>query len=202
VPGAFLIGDRYACGPLCPGMSCHPAVHHWEKAASSDLSDVKRWWAEVPFSILLSTGHAVDVIEAPAWLGISAFGHADHAIRSVRKNSQPGPKRILHWGIEETAAAGPIVATPAGQWLFLVRSGQPLQPELASRIDIVLHARGSWISAPPSPTPTGRLRWQVPPAAVRWQLPEAQAVQEHLIAALKRPSPTFATTFATHRRAA
>jgi hypothetical protein len=179
-------------------MSCHPAVHHWEKAASSDLSDVKRWWAEVPFSILLSTGHAVDVIETPAWLGFSALRYAHHAIRSVRTNSQLGNKRTHHWGIEANALAGPIVATPDGQWMFLVRPGQPLLPELASRIDIVLHTRGSWVPAPPTPTPAGRLRWQVPPAAVRWQLPDAQAVQESLISALKRPSPTFATTRLPH----
>ena len=93
VPGAFLIGDRYACGTLCPSRSCHPAVQHWEKVASSDLSDVKHWSAETPFPILMSTGHAVDVIEIPAWLRNLAFRHAGRDIRSVRANAHPGHRR-------------------------------------------------------------------------------------------------------------
>ena len=90
VPGAFLIGDRYACGTPCPSRSCHPAVQHWEKLASSDLSDVKHWWWRRLFFILMSTGHAVDVIEIPARLGNSAFRHAGRDIRSVRTNAHPG----------------------------------------------------------------------------------------------------------------
>ena len=45
VPGAFLIGDRYVCGPVCLTVSCHPAVDHWENAASADMSDVDGWRA-------------------------------------------------------------------------------------------------------------------------------------------------------------
>jgi hypothetical protein len=72
VPGAFLIGDRYVCGPLCPTVACHPAVDHWEHAASSDISDVDTWWEATPFSVLLATGGAFDVIETPAHLGAPA----------------------------------------------------------------------------------------------------------------------------------
>lgn len=153
VPGAFLIGDRYVCGPLCPTVSCHPAVDHWENVASADLSDVDSWWDTMPFSVLLATGYAFDVIETPARIGIPAAART----------------------------AGPIAVTPTGRWMFLVRPGESLRPELAARLDVVLHGQGSWIPAPPTRTPLGRVRWERSPAAAGWRLPDPYRTQQALL---------------------
>lgn len=193
LPGAFLIGDRYACGPLCPSTACHPAVHHWEKVTSSDLSDVKHWWAEAPFSILLATGHEIDVIEIPAWLGNSAFRQVGNTIRSVRTNTHTGRTGARPGTTGAATTPGPVAETPAGQWLVLVTAGPPLLPELASRVDVVRHARGSWTLLPPTRTPGGPVRWMVPPTATGWHLPDSHAIQAALVTALAEPGATFTT---------
>jgi hypothetical protein len=40
------------------------------------LSEVERWWADVPYSVLLATGYLFDVIEAPARLAVPAIRRA------------------------------------------------------------------------------------------------------------------------------
>lgn len=158
VPGAFLAEDRYVCGPLCPTVACHPALDHWERAASSDPSDVDAWWANAPFSVLLATGHAFDVIDVPARFGAAAA-------RSTR--------------------LGPVAVSPTGRWMFLVGPGGSLRPELADRLDVVMHGKGSWIPAPPTRTPVGRVRWEIHPVVTAWQLPNPYAVQKVLVAHLR-----------------
>ena len=96
MPGAFLIDDRYVCGPLCPTVACHPAVSQWERSASVDPSDVERWWADAPYSVLLATGHTFDVIEVPARIGVPAVA---------------------------AARIGPVAVAPTGRWMFLVAPG-------------------------------------------------------------------------------
>jgi hypothetical protein len=128
-------------------------VDHWENVASTDLSDVDSWWAATPFSVLLATGYAFDVIETPARIGAPA----------------------ARW------TTGPVAVTPAGRWMFLVRSGESLRPELAAQLDVVLHGQGSWIPAPPTRTPHGRVRWERSPAAADWRLPDPYLTQEHLL---------------------
>jgi hypothetical protein len=160
MPGAMLFRERYVCGPLCVTFACHPAVDHWESAASTQTSDVDGWWANGAFSVLLPTGFAFDAIDVPARLGeetVRAIGHG----------------------------RGPVASAPGGRWLFLVAPGQGLRPELASRLDIVLHGRGSWIAAPPTRTPGGRWRWQVHPSAYRWRLPDPYGVQDRLVTRLE-----------------
>jgi hypothetical protein len=160
IPGAILARDRYVCGPLCPTVACHPAVVDWERAASADVSDVDSWWASSPFSVLFPTGHAFDVIEVPPGLG-------EITARVCR--------------------LAPVAAAPAGQWLFFVAAGHSLRPELASRLDIILHGRGSWVSAPPSRTRSGRWRWYQHPAETAWRLPDPYAVQKKLLEHLDSP---------------
>lgn len=172
VPGAALIDDRYVCGPLCPTVACHPAVDRWERVASTRSSDVETWWADSPFSVLLATGHTFDVIEVPVRIGVKAA-----RIRTL----------------------GPVAVSPAGRWMFFVRSGDSLRPELAAQLDIVMHGVGSWVPAPPTRTPGGRIRWEVHPAATDWELPNPYAVQQVLVSQL-RPSGRAATF--TSRQAA
>jgi hypothetical protein len=168
-------------------------VQDWEKLTSSDLSDVKHWWAEAPFSILLLTGHTIDVIDIPAWLGNSAIRHLNHSIPSVRTNAHTGRERTRHRATRTALPPWPVAATPAGRWQIVVTPGLPLLSELTGRVDVSLHTLGSWIIAPPSRTPDGPVRWLVPPATTRWDVPDAGAVQEALVSALVRPGPTFDT---------
>jgi hypothetical protein len=171
MPGAVLINDRYVCGPLCPTVACHPAVDRWEAAASSDSSDVDDWWADGPYSVLLATGGPFDVIEVPARVGAAAS-----------RVSRP--------------VAGPVAVSPSGRWMFFVAPGGSLHQELSAQLDVVMHGANSWIPAPPTRTPDGRVRWEVHPSTTDWRCPDPQAVQKVLVSQL-RPTgraATFATT--------
>src|ERR671938_628577 len=65
---------RFDCGErCCRTVACHPAVPHWEVAASHDPDVIDSWWRLRPYSVLFATGHAFDVIEAPAALGRAAL---------------------------------------------------------------------------------------------------------------------------------
>lgn len=170
VPGAALKADRYVCGPLCPTVACHPAVDRWESVASYESADVDYWWARSPFSVLLATGYTFDVIEMPARIGAAAA---------------------------RSAILGPVAVTPTGRWMFLVEPGDCLHPELSTQLDVVLHGQGSWIPAPPTRTPGGRIRWQIHPAVTSWQLPNPGAVQKVLVSHLRATPPvTFSSRVA------
>jgi hypothetical protein len=176
VPGAPLIGGRYACSPLCPTVACHPALEDWENRATVDQSDVDEWWSAAAFSVLLATGHSFDVIEVPGHLGSPATRHA---------------------------ALGPVAVAPSGRWMFFVQTGDTLRPELDERLDVVLHAAGSWVPAPPTRSPIGNVRWAVHPGVTGWRLPDPYAVQRVLVTDIssRGRTPTFATTSARLRRA-
>jgi hypothetical protein len=196
-PGAYLAGDRLACGrTACPITGCHPVAESWEDDASTEAPRVARWWRRRPYPVLLVTGATFDVLEAPAAVGLRVLG----AVR-------------LHTGVLGAAdgdARGPVAVTPSGRWMFLVRPGVDLRPELESCPDIRHHGRGSWIPAAPSRTPGGPVRWAVPPQQTGWELPDSATVQAMLLDALdalgRRPRPA-ATVFvprqmSTARRAA
>ena len=163
IPGAYVAGHRFLCGrPACPTVSCHPALDDWERVGTAEPGQVVGWWRHSPHSILFATGLAFDVLDLPAGLGERAMGAA-------RLGALP---------------AGPVAVTPTGRWMFLVRPGEPLHPDLDECVDVVHHGRGSWIPAPPTRTPHGRVRWAVTPEQVQWRLPGAYAVQEVLAYAL------------------
>jgi hypothetical protein len=177
VPGAPFLNGRYACGPLCPTVACHPAIEQWEHIATTIESTVDNWWRGETYSILLATGRLFDAIEVPERLG--------------RAVANAGPR-------------GPVSVTPAGRWMFLVRAGDSLRSELAARLDVVLHGRGSWIPAPPTRTPQGRVRWVVAPQNAGWRMAEPHTVQRMLVARLGQlgPPPTFTSSTPALRRAA
>jgi hypothetical protein len=162
LPGAYLAGHRFACGrPGCPTVGCHPALDGWESAGTAEPARVAAWWRRDPHSVLLRTGIAFDVLDVPAPAGLRALG-----------GHPPGP----------------VGVTPTGRWMFLVSPGQPLRPDLAERLDVIHHGRGSWIPAPPTRTPDGRVRWAVSPEQVQWRLPDPYAVQGVLADALGVPA--------------
>jgi len=135
--------------------------HGWDVAATADL--------------LLATGTVFDVVAVPAHLGLRALALArshDHVL---------GPARL--------PIRGPIAAAPTGRWMFFVRPGDPLRPELADHPDVTHHGAGSSIPAPPSRLPEGPVRWMVSPAQARWQLPDSYGVQALLVDALAGATP-------------
>jgi hypothetical protein len=154
--GSRLCGNRFSCGPGCGTVACHPVEQPWDNTATSDAAAIAQRWRKSPYSVLLATGEAFDVVEVPAYIGALAEG----------------------------AQLGPIVVMPTGPWMYLVRPGEPLHPELASHHDVVLHGGDSWIPAPPIPTPEGRVRWVVAPHENDWRLPDPRMVQSALVATL------------------
>lgn len=168
LPGAYLAGPRTArrfdCGaPGCRTIACHPAVAPWEPAASTERSTIEDWWAHEPYTVLLATGFAFDVLEVPARLAAS-----------VRR-----------------AAGGPVAVVADQRWMFLVRPGDTLVPELARQPDVVLHGVGSWVPAPPSATLAGRVRWETTPGTCDWRPADTYAVQDLMAGDLRR-SPGIA----------
>jgi hypothetical protein len=191
-PGACLTGHRFACGrPGCPIMTCHPALESWEDTASTDAGLVHAWWRRRPYSVLLATGWKFDALEVPATLGLRVLGTA---------RLQCG---LL--GADRADTRGPVAVTAGGRWMFLVRPGMPLRPELEHRLDVVRHGRGSWMPAPPTRMLEGPVRWAVAPDRAQWRLPDAEAVQGLLVDALgavPTTRPTVPRQMSTARRAA
>jgi hypothetical protein len=171
-PGAVLVGDRHRCDrPGCHTTGPHPAVDGWESAATTDPGRIGRWWQEDAYGVLLRTGVTFDVLDVPARLGLDVLG-----LQRMRAGTRAG-----------TAAHGPVAVTPTGRWMFLVRVGDPLCPELDSCLDIVRHSEGSWVPAPPTRTAEGRVSWTVSPSASPPDLPASYAVQEMLVHYVGRP---------------
>jgi hypothetical protein len=123
---------------------------------------LNRWWSDRPHAVLLPTGQSFDAIEVPALLGTAA-----------------------------RVPLGPVIVLPNRRWVFLVRTGSTLCPELAHRTDVVLHAEHSWVPAPPSVLPEGPVRWQWTPAQARWNVPDAQVLQKALVGALVNLDASF-----------
>lgn len=191
-PGARLAGPRFTCDrPGCPMMTCHPALESWEDTASIDPEWIAAWWRHRPYAVLLATGRRFDAIEVPYPLGLRVLGTTRLHTGAL--------------GAERSDACGPVAVTATGRWMFLVRPGVPLRPELRQRLDVVRHGRGSWIPAAPSRMPEGPVRWAVAPERTQWRLPDAGTVQMLLMDALgtiRTPRLTVPRQVSTARRAA
>jgi hypothetical protein len=161
LPGACPAGEHCAGGPI---MECHPAAE-----SSADGGRAAAWWRRSD-PVLLATGGKFDVLEVPAAVGLRALGaarlHAD----------------VL--GLVRADDHGPVAVGPAGRWMFFVRPGAPLRPELDNRLDVLRRGRGSSVPAAPSRLPGGIVRWAVSPDQVHWRLPDSAAVQAMLVDAI------------------
>jgi hypothetical protein len=158
VPGAHLVGTRFDCEePGCHAVTCHPALTDWEATASHDPRVVRPWWDANTWGVLLASGRALDVVEVPAVLGRATVGRV----------------------------AGPVAVTSDARWLFLVRPGAALVPELEAQFDVLLHGRGSWVPAPPTDLLDGRVRWEASPDEYDWRLPDPYEVQQALLASVR-----------------
>lgn len=159
VPGAWLEGHRFVCGrPTCRITSCHPAFDEWERLAGHDLNLVSQWWRHRPWAVLLTTGRAFDALEVPADLGDAVTRHDSFPIMG-----------------------GPVITTPGNRWLFLVQPGGGLSPRLASRPDVVLHGRRSWIPAPPTRDAEDAVRWRVSPGTIGYRLGDPGWIQSIIL---------------------
>src|SRR5581483_1317479 len=139
VPGTWWQGGAWRGIPAEPtrgltidlsraaGWDSVPAVSGGVSSATCDSSQVSLWWSRSPFSVLLATGSALDVVEMPAYLG-----------------------RRVASTLRRVGVVAPLAATPAGRWWLPVTPGSPLNPELAAQTEVVLHGSGSWVIAPPS----------------------------------------------------
>lgn len=175
-PGARLCGNRFTCERAgCPTVGCHPALECWEEAATSDTERIGTWWSSLPHTVLLATGRAFDVLEVPAHLGLRVLGLA-------RLHGH-----IL--GASRIRVRGPLAVTPTGRWMFLVKPGDRLRPELDTEPDVLHHGPGSWVPAPPTRLPEGRVRWAVTPDETHWQLPDSYALQALLVDAISAAPP-------------
>ncbi|MEU7869860.1 bifunctional DNA primase/polymerase [Dactylosporangium sp. NPDC049140] len=168
-PGAYLV-DRHAgrhlrqrrfdCGrPGCPTVACHPAP----RPMTGDAAQARALWREHPYTILLPTGYAFDVLEVPGTLGRAA---------------------LLGDGFAAAQQCGPVVVAPGDRWMFLVLPGHGVLPELAAHAGVVLHGQGSWVPAPPSPQFGGRVRWELTPEAHHWRPAEPYAMQALMLDAI------------------
>nr|BFE65927.1 hypothetical protein GCM10020063_104530 [Dactylosporangium thailandense] len=166
-PGAYLVGRhagrhlrerRFDCGsPGCRTVACHPAPH----PLTFDTPAVRSLWREHPYTVLLPTGYAFDVLEVPGALGRAA---------------------LLGDGF--VAARGPVAVAPGDRWMFLVLPGHGVLPELSAHAGVVLHGQGSWIPAPPSAQFGGRVRWELTPETHHWRPAEPYAVQALMLDAM------------------
>lgn len=158
VPGARLRGDRFACDQLgCPTVTCHPALADWQDSASLDPARIAGWWQQSNYGVLLATGHSFDVLEVAGPMG---------------------------WRLAREAH-GPIAVAPTVRWMFLVRAGAEFLPALAEHQSVVLHRAGSWIPAPPTPLPTGTVRWHARPSQFGWRPADPLAVQRAAVRLLR-----------------
>src|SRR4051812_4387713 len=102
-PGAWFepggvdgVPERFACGrPGCVTSSCHPALKHWDDDAEVDPARVEEWWQDAPYSLLLATGHGIEVIEVPSLLGARAVrGPVNGPGRPSARGALRGPVAI------------------------------------------------------------------------------------------------------------
>lgn len=169
VPGTYPEASSWVGRQAAPQQGPVPLHDDWLDLAGSKPDRVASLWSGRPFSLLLATGFDIDVLEIPAELG-----------------------RRTAVELRTIGVPAPIVATPAGRWLFPVVSGEGLCAGLAGRSEVVLHGRGSWIPLPPSPFVHGVVHWRVKPAVCGWTVPRSHDVQRAMVDALHNERPTTA----------
>lgn len=164
-PGTFWAGNPRAWRGKREVRRLQPLADDWQNARVSEPETALGIWTRAPYSILLACGEVLDGVEVSALHGQRA-----------------------RLELNESGALGPIVDTPFGTWLFLVRSGHALRPELAANCGVHLFSTGSWLALPPTIQAGVPYRWSVPPAAAGWRIPDSREIQEVLVRTAKRPS--------------
>jgi hypothetical protein len=155
----------------CPLPAAHPVSPAWQNLATTDPSQVSRWWAAGPAAnVILVTGRTFDVLDVPA-------AAAAKAMASMER-SRIGP--------------GPVAVSPGDRAYFFVRTrGAPEdesewwpchldnEPEYTEEVaGLRWHCRNSYVLAPPSRAGGVTLRWLREPAAA--ELPDGLVLLETL----------------------
>lgn len=181
VPGTYPEGSRWVGRPGAPQEAPMPLHDDWLEIAGSDPKTVASLWTGSPYSLLLATGFALDVLDVSAELG-----------------------RRTATELRSIGLVAPIAATPTGRWLFPVVTGDQLCAELDRHQEVVLHGRGSWVPLPPSPFVHGVVHWRVKPEVSGWHVPRSSDVQQAVVDALhnERPTPAGTAVLATTTRIA
>ena len=156
LPGTYPAGEQWAGRDGVEDHGPVPVHRDWQDRIGTRADQVATWWTGGSYSILLATGHGVDAVEVDADLG-----------------------RRAAVALRATGIPVPIVATPAGRWMFLVASGGVLIADPG----VTHHAQGEYVPLPPSPAHHGVVHWRVKPQICAWQLPHANVVHEALLSA-------------------
>jgi hypothetical protein len=164
LPGTYPAGSQWAGREGAENDGPVPVHQDWQERIGTKPEQVASWWTGRPYSLLVATGVVLDAIEVDDSLG-------RQAARVLRTYGMPVP----------------ILATPAGRWMFLTKTGGPLRGELAREESVTLHGAGSYVPLPPSPFEHGVVHWRVKPEVCGWRLPESAVVQDALADALATP---------------
>lgn len=174
-PAAHPVGFSCSCERVgCPAPGLHPVSFAWQSQATTDLDQVRRWFAREPkVNLVTPTGRVHDVLDVPAEAGRLAL------------------TRLAELGVEP----GPVADLAGDRYLFFTTTRSPLDEDewWASELDafpentaehpgLRWHTRGSYVLLPPSELPG-----EEPGAApVRWvrgperQLPDPLRVLDVL----------------------
>jgi hypothetical protein len=144
----------------CPSPGAHPASQVWKRQATIDADRLAQWWAGTPqANIILPTGRVFDVFDVPARAGRAALARMER----------------------ETVPLGPVAALGDERYLFFVATrGAPMDEDewWSCHLDTVpesvsdtpgmrWHCRDSYVVAPPSVLPSGRVvTWVSHPESV------------------------------------
>ena len=161
LPGTYPAGAHWAGRDGMQDTGPVPVHKDWQERIGTQPEQVASWWTGRPYSLLLATGVTLDAIEVGSGLGTGAA-------RVLRSIGMPVP----------------IIGTPAGQWLFLIKSNPQVAEDLAGHGDIVVHGKGSWVPMPPTQFQHGVVHWRVRPEVCGWEIPDAHVVQDALLDAI------------------
>jgi len=156
VPGAYAVDGGGSRSPFPQDgrtSSLVPLPRRWEEAATTDATQIARWWARHAWVILLPTGGHVEVVEMPADLG---------KVVVDRLQTRVGPIAVeadQRWLVFCSAAPG-TVTTSDDEW----------------RAGVLLHSTGSWVPVPSIRRPRNGLSWLRPPWFCEWRLPHTSDV--------------------------
>lgn len=178
VPGTFPQGSEWIGRPDAPQHGPVPVHDDWVQQAEADPAHTAALWSGPPFTLLLATGIAFDVLDVPAELG-----------------------RRVACELRGAGLPVPIAATPDGRWFFPVLSNGVLHPLLDTQSGVLLRGAGDWVPLPPSPFVPGVVHWRVKPEVCGWRVPPLDDVQHAVVEALRVPlgGPAIGSTARARR---
>ena len=189
--GAWWDADdgRYRCAePDCHTEGLHPTVPGntgmairgcratVTQAATHDLGAVAGRWDTRPYSVLLPTGQACDVVEL-----------------------RPGIARRVQARLAAAGRLGPVASYPDDRTLLFTRVAGELDPDLEAELacaGALHHGRGSWVPLPPTELACGPIRWSRSPGVASWRLPPLRTVIDAVRVALSMAPPASPTPLA------